>query len=163
MPTEKQLDQAFEAAIKSDGAFRAWFLSQTRQGADYPDLVLANSRHPWGKVPVMLPDAKTGVVALHEREGETDVLLVFEGKRGRLGIHVENKTANRSFTLHQAEVYAARAEQWRHSQKHGDYDAWETVLLAPRRVFTKHPVQAAKFDSRVAHEDVASYVPAFRG
>ena len=54
-----------------------------------------------------------------------------------------------------------RADQWRNSEKHGNYGTWETVLLAPQSVFTKHSVQASKFTSRIAHEDVAGFVPAF--
>ena len=161
MPSEKELDRAFETAIQQDGPFRAWFLSQTKHGADYPDLVLTNSRHPWGKVRVMLADPETGALGFHDREGETDILLVFAGPRGRLGIHVENKTASRTFTPHQPELYAARAERWRNSDKHGNYDIWETVLLAPRSVFEKHAQHARKFNSRIAHEDVAPHVAAF--
>ena len=95
MPSEKELDRAFETAIQQNGKFRAWFLSQTKHGSDYPDLVLTNSRHLWGKVRVMLADPETGALGFHDREGETDILLVFAGSRGRLGIHVENKTGSR--------------------------------------------------------------------
>ena len=161
MPSEKELDRAFETAIQQDEVFRAWFLSRTRHGPKYPELVLTNSRHPWGKVRVMLPDAETGALSFHDREGETDILLVFHRPLGRLGIHVENKTANRSFTPHQPEVYAARADRWRNSEKYGSYDTRETVLLAPQSVFTKHSVQASKFTTRIAYEDAAVFVPAF--
>ena len=69
MPSEKELDRAFETAIQQDGTFRAWFLSQTKHGADYPDRVLTNSRHPWGKVRVILADPETGALGFHDREG----------------------------------------------------------------------------------------------
>ena len=46
MPTEKELDRAFETAIQWDEAFRAWFLSRTRHGPKYPQLVLGRQSRP---------------------------------------------------------------------------------------------------------------------
>lgn len=92
MASEKVLDRAFEAAVSSDKRFRHWFLSRTKLGDGYPRLVLSRSNHPWGKVSLLLPNVQTGAIEAVEREGETDILLVFEGaSTERLGLHVENK------------------------------------------------------------------------
>lgn len=69
MPSEKDLDQALEAALKASASFRAWFLSQTTNGPSYPEYEWSRSDHPWGKVSLLLPNAATGVLEMVEREG----------------------------------------------------------------------------------------------
>ena len=162
MPTEKQLDQAFESAVSGNGAFRQWFLGRTKLGAQYPNLVLSRSNHPWGKVGLLLPNPETGALEMVEREGETDVLLVFEGAGAkRLGLHVENKRIAGSFTMHQPEVCAARAHHWVGNPSYGAYHLWETVLLAPRAFYERNLVDSRKFTTFISHEEVAAFVPSF--
>jgi len=83
MASEKELDLAFKAAISGNEEFRQWFLGKTRLGSAYPDLVFSRADHPWGKVKLLLPNPASGAIEMVEREGETDVLLVFEGASGR--------------------------------------------------------------------------------
>lgn len=162
MATEKELDQALESAIKSNAAFRVWFLRKTQSGSGFPNLVWSRSDHPWGKVRLILPNPVTGALEAVEREGETDVLVVLEGEKGRrLGLHIENKLGNGGFTPYQADVYAARADAWRGLEKYGAYQEWETVLVAPRAFYEAHLAEAAEFTSFVAHEELAQWLPEF--
>ena len=111
MLNEKTLDPELEEALKNDAAFRQWFLGKTKKGAKYPEYVWSRSDHPWGKVKLLLPNEQTGALEMIAREGETDVLAVFENQTKRLGIHIENKLASGHFTPYQPEVCAARADR----------------------------------------------------
>lgn len=92
MATEKQLDQALEHALKNDEAFANWFLGRTKLGSDFPNYV-------WSRSDYALPNRETGALEAVQREGETDVLAVFEGPGSRrLGLHIENKMAKGPFT-----------------------------------------------------------------
>ena len=163
MSSEKELDRALEDALKTNIAFCRWFLSRTKAGHDYTHYDWSRSNHPWGKVRVLLPNSETGALEMAEREGETDVLAVFEGpSKRRLGVHIENKLASGSFTQYQPEVCAARADAWIHNPAYGNYDHWETVLLAPTSFYQRFTTEARKFTSFISHEDVAEYVPVFR-
>ena len=162
MSKEKSLDRALHAALESDEVFRPWFLGQLARGAGYSRLVFCRSNHPWGKVRLILPNPGTGALEVVDKEGETDVLAVFENlSGGRIGIHIENKLANGSFTPYQPELYAARAEGWVGQEKHGFYQQWETVLVAPSAFIERNVVDARKFTSRITHEQVARLIPAF--
>lgn len=163
MPTEKELDLAFEAAVSGNEAFCQWFLSKTKFGGNHPRLVLSRSNHPWGKVRLLLPNMGSGALEMIEREGETDVLLVFEGASGkRAAFHVENKRSSGSFTVYQPEVCAARAEHWVGNPSYGSYHLWETVLLAPLSFYQRNLADARKFTTFISHEDVAAFIPSFR-
>src|SRR5262245_50721912 len=146
MTSEKELDLAFKAAISGNPEFCQWFLSKTRLGSAYPRLVFSRADHPWGKVKLLLPNPASGALEMVEREGETDVLLVFEGDDGkRAAFHVENKRSSGSFTPYQPEVCAARADHWVGNPSYGGYHVWETVLLAPRSFFERNLPDAQKF------------------
>lgn len=163
MPTEKLLDKEIERAIKYDATFCRWFLSRTKRGANYSRWLWSRSDHPWGKTRLLLPNAKTGALEMVARDGETDILVVFEGKgTQRLGVHIENKLAAGTFEKFQPEGYAARAAAWIGNAKYGDYQEWETVLLAPNSFYNKHLADARKFTTFIAHEDVALHSPAFK-
>ena len=111
MTHEKELDQALDAALKTDVTFCRWFLSRTKAGADFSQYIWSRSNYPWGKVRLLLPNSQTGALEMVAREGETDVLAVFENSsKRRLGVHIENKLASGSFTQYQPEVCAARAD-----------------------------------------------------
>ena len=163
MHSEKALDLALEEAFKTDAAFCKWFLSKTKAGGDYSEYVWSRSNHPWGKVRLLLPNSQTGALEMVAREGETDVLVVFESSaKHRLGVHIENKLGSGSFTKYQPEVCAARADAWVRNEAYGNYDIWETVLLAPMSFYQRNADEAKKFTNFVSHEEVAEFIPAFR-
>lgn len=163
MTSEKDLDRALHRALETDRSLREWFLAQLRHGQGYWNLVFCRSDHPWGKVRLILPNKSTGALEAVDREGETDVLAVFENSsRSRLGVHIENKLASGVFTPYQPEVCAARAERWVGIKKYGDYHQWETVLLAPSSFITRNTEGARKFTTRILHEQIAAFIPAFQ-
>jgi hypothetical protein len=163
MVSEKELDHAFEQAICGNEEFRQWFLSKTRLGNSYSRLVLSRANHPWCKVQVLLPNPTSGALEMIAREGETDVLLVFEGTGGKkAAFHVENKRSSGSFTDYQPEVCAARAAHWVGNQDYGGYDEWETVLLAPRSFYERNLANARKYQTFIPYEDVAAFLPPFQ-
>ena len=163
MPTEKDLDRALHNALESDPDFLVWFIAHLAAGAEYTTFVSCRSDHPWGKIRAVLPDPVTGALRAEIREAESDLLLVLENKgRARLGVHIENKRHGGSFTDNQPELYAARAEAWRRSEQHGNYNEWETVLVAPDAFISKHGDQSKKFISRITYEQLAEKLPVFR-
>lgn len=162
MPSEKELDRSLHSALESREPFRAWFLGQLRFGQGYIKLVFCRSNHPWGKVCLILPNEQSGALEPVDREGETDVLAVFENSSGaRLGVHIENKLGSGVFTPNQPEVCAARAEFWVGKEQYGAYHSWETVLLAPNSFITRNAAAARKFITRIPHEHVATHLPEF--
>ena len=162
MPTEKQLDLAFEQALQTDKEFLAWFVSRLKYGASYPKLHWSRSNYAWGKAKLLLPNSETGALEAVWCEGETDVLVVLEGApEERLGVHVENKRASGTFTLFQPEVCAARAEAWIGNGNYESYQRWETVLLAPNSFYKRNTNEARKFTTFISHEDVAERLPVF--
>ena len=78
-----------------------------------------------------------------------------------MALHIENKLGSRAFTQYQPELYAARAKTWAPNPKYESYQAWQTVLVAPRSFRERFPMDAGKFDVFIAHEDIAQYVPEF--
>ena len=80
---------------------------------------------------------------------------------GRVPTGHENKLASGHFTEYQADVYAARARYWVHKPLYGNYDDWDTLLLAPASFCERYAVEAKKFGSFVSHEEVARFVPLF--
>lgn len=162
MPSEKDLDLALHQALVDDEALRAWLLSTLKYGVAGSRLVLCRSDHPWCKVRLILPNKETGALEPVDREGETDVLAVFEDPAGRrLGVHIENKLRSGAFTLYQAEVCAARAELWVERDRFGGYHAWETVLLAPASFIERNHSVAMKYMTHITHESIAEFVPVF--
>lgn len=161
-PSEKDLDREFGRALGEDATFRTWFLSQLVNGQGYETLVKCRSDHPWAKIRLIAPNPETGALEATEKEGETDILAVFENPSGRrLGVHVENKIVTGSFRPLQPDMYAARAEHWVENQNYGGYHHWETVLLAPSEFMIKNSEEARKFTTRITHELVAEYIPLF--
>jgi hypothetical protein len=162
VPTEKELDQAIEAAFKDSPSFTRWFLSRTKFKDDDASYYWSRSNYPWGKAELNTVNAMTGARESVVREGETDILVVFETpNKRRVALHIENKLASGSFTLLQPEVYRARAAKWKSDPRYCNYDDWETVLVAPNIFFDRFRAEAAKFDRFVPHEDIAIHVPLF--
>jgi len=113
-------------------------------------------------VRLILPNESTGALESIDREGETDVLAVFENSSGsRLGVHIEHKLASGVLTPYQPEVCAARAERWAGIKKYGDYHQWEAVLLAPSSFIARNTEGARKFTTRILHEQIAAFIPPF--
>ena len=101
MPSEKDLDKALHVALENSEEFRTWFLRQLSLAAGHNVLLSCRSNHPWGKVRLILPNPSTGSLEAVDREGETDVLAVFEDPKGhRHAVHVENKLESGTFTEH---------------------------------------------------------------
>jgi hypothetical protein len=163
LPKEKDLDVALETAFRENRAFVDWFLSKTKFNACGAVYNWSRSNYPWGKAELKIINVQTGEDETISREGETDVLVVFElpDNKSRFALHLENKIASGSFTDLQPEVYRARAEKWKGNPKYGNYIDWETVLVAPHSFFDRNKTDATKFDSYVSHEDIARYVPLF--
>ena len=162
MPSEKELDKVLHEALAERAEFRSWFVSRLTRARSHTRLVMCRSNHPWTKVRLILPNQETGALEATEREGETDVLAVFEDASGhRVGVHIENKRSSGSFTLHQPEVYAARAEHWVGSADYGGYQEWETVLLAPEVFIARNEAAARKFTTRITYEQIATRLPQF--
>jgi hypothetical protein len=165
MPTEKELDRALEAELRENEEFRHWFVSKSKFKGTSPRYVWSRSDNPWCRLKLSLPDPETGEPRSRTREGETDVLFVFafpsEPSR-RLALHIENKLASGRFTNHQPEVYSARAKCWLRNPEYGNYDDWDTLLLAPASFYERCAIEAKKFGCFVSHEEVAEFVPLFR-
>jgi hypothetical protein len=162
MPKEKVLDRALESALIQDASFRQWFIDKTRFQGIIPTCHWSRSDNPWCRVTLYLPNPHTGKAELVKRDGETDILFVFQAESGRrLALHIENKLASGRFTLYQPEVYEARAKLWVRNMDYGDYDEWETVLVAPSSFLKRNAASAQKFGVSIAHEDIAVYLPIF--
>lgn len=162
LASEKELDKALHEALETNEAFRTWFVGNLFHGESFDKLVLCRSDHPWTKFRVILPDTETGALNGVDREGETDVLAVFQNSSGkRLGVHIENKLATGSFTPYQPDLYAARADHWIGNESYGCYDLWETMLLAPESFMVRNETEAKKFTSRMTHEQVSEFIPEF--
>jgi len=163
MATEKQLDRKLDAELRTNERFRHWFISKSKFKGASPQYVWSRADNPWCRVELPFPDPVTGEPLV--RDGETDVLFVFtfptEHNR-RLALHIENKLASGKFTKYQPEAYSERAKHWLHNPNYGNYDDWDTVLLAPTSFYTRCKVEAEKFGCFVSHEDVAEFVPLFR-
>jgi hypothetical protein len=160
--TEKELDKAIEEAFKSDPNFTRWFLSKTKFSSENATYHWSRSDHPWSRVEILAENPKTGVVEKVIKEGETDILVVFQTDAGRkVAIHLENKIAAGKFTLGQPELYVARAESWVGNPKYCSYEDYEIILIAPLAFYERNTIDAKKFGCYVAHEEIAAYIPIF--
>lgn len=161
--TEKQLDLSLEQALKESEEFRGWFLSKTGFLREQAILVLSRSNWPWGRVKLRLWNPETQTYETATREGETDLLVVFQSaRRGRFALHIENKLHSGRFTDRQPELYRARAAAWAGNAKYGDYEEWETVLVAPLEFYERNMYEASKFSRFISHEDIAVHIREFR-
>ena len=57
--------------------------------------------------------------------------------------------------------YAARAKKWVGNAAYGNYEAWATVLVAPRAFAERFPKETKVFGAFIAYEDIAAFVPTF--
>jgi hypothetical protein len=162
--SEKQLDLALAGALQNSPAFLGWFISNTRfAGEEVDKVVLLRANSPWGASSLRVWSEEEQAYVPMKREGETDVLLVLQSRRrGRFALHIENKRATGSFTPYQADLYRARAMAWRGNETYGDYEEWETVIVAPEAFLKRHPYDASKFDRQISYEALAAHVPEFR-
>ena len=160
--TEKELDKLLEAALASNPEFLEWLLARTKFASAGCRYHWSRSNHPWGKVEIDVPSADGGPPQRIWREGETDILAVFEGRDGqRVSLHIENKRPGGKFLPYQAEGYAARAAKWANSPKHGNYTDWQTMLVAPQAVIDQNQAAAEHFDLVIAYEALQAFIPAF--
>jgi hypothetical protein len=162
MAKEKVLDRELEKALQENVSFRQWFVNKTRFKGIIPKVVWSRSDNPWCRVEIELMNSQTGKTEIVMRDGETDVLFVFQDEPGRRrALHIENKLSSGKFTLYQPEVYEARAKFWVRNPSYGNYDEWDTVLVAPSSFAKRHATLAQKFGTVIPHEEIADYVPIF--
>ena len=160
--TEKHLDQALNRALMEHPEFAQWFLSKTKFFEEDAKYIWSRANHPWGKVNLEVLNTETGSIEVIEREGETDVLVVFEtNQKRRVALHIENKLESGRFTHLQPELYAARADAWKGNPKYEAYEDWETVLVAPQSFYERHSKDAHKFGRFISHEEIATFIPEF--
>lgn len=160
--TEKQLDHALNCAFTELPEFTHWFLSKTKFFDEDAKYIWSRADHPWGKVKLEVLNSEAGSTESIEREGETDVLVVFEtSSKRRIALHIENKLGSGCFTRLQPEVYAARAEPWKGDQKYQSYEDYETVLVAPQSFYERNSKEAEKFGRFISHEELARFIPEF--
>ena len=161
--SEKALDRALGIALGGSEAFLRWFLSRTSFADEVVERVLVRSDWPWGKVEVRLWNAASQSYETTSREGETDLLIVLQSqRRGRFALHIENKLSSGKFTDLQPELYRARAAAWARNSRYGDYEEWETILVAPISFYERNQYEARKFNRFVSHEEIAMHIPEFR-
>lgn len=161
-PTEKELDKAIEKAFKENSTFTTWFLSKTKFANSGATYFWSRSDHPWSRVEVSAINPKNGQLERVIKEGETDILVVFQGPAGnKFAIHLENKIASGKFTSGQPDLYAARAASWVGNPKYKSYEDYEIVLIAPLSFYERNITEAQKFDRFIAHEEIAAFVPIF--
>lgn len=161
-PSEKHFDRALETAFKESPEFCHRFLSKTKFKDEDAAYVWSQSDSPWGRTDLQVINAQTGRAERLVREGETDILVVFQTQKDRrVALHIENKLVKGSFTRLQPDLSRARAMKWCGNPKFGNYQNWGIVLVAPRIFLDKHALEAAKFDHCVTHEEIALLVPSF--
>ena len=159
---EKELDQAFEDALKGSRPFADWFLAQTRFGKHRGQLAWCRSNYVWGAVPVPHFNPVTGETETVIRESETDILAVYELEDStRVGIHIENKVGLGKFTPNQPDFYEPRAKAWVGLKRYGNYSQWTTVLIAPQAFRNRSALECAKFQTFIPHESIGFYIPLF--
>ncbi len=160
--TEKELDKAIEDAFKSNPIFAKWFLDKTKFSGENAKYHWSRSDHPWSRVELIIDNPETGVSEKVIKEGETDILVVFQAESGRkIALHLENKIAAGKFTPGQPELYAARAASWVGNPKYCSYEDYETVLIAPKAFYERNIDGANKFSRYISHEEISSYIPIF--
>lgn len=160
--TEEQLDVVLAEALFDRGEFSTWFFNRTRFAGESAKCVFCRSDNPWSRVKLQVANAVTGELEVLSRDCETDVLAVYETPDARrLALHIENKIAGGSFTLHQPESYQERLHQWRNREKLGRYTDATSVLVAPRAFYEEHSEAAKKFECYVSHEELSSKLSVF--
>jgi hypothetical protein len=162
--TEKQLDIALENEFKTNPVFCRWFLDHTKFSKQEANYYWSRADHPWGRFPYTANDPATGTLETVIREGETDVLVVFEtSDRRHVALHIENKVGAGRFTALQAELYSQRAAHWLRNPNYGNYSEFETVLIAPRVFFERNRALIDRyFDRYISHEDISAFIPLFK-
>ena len=162
-PTEKELDRAIEDKFKEESqVFTRWVLERTKFRGIDARFSWSRSNNPWGSVKLPVINPQTGATEFVVKEGETDVLVVFQTTSlKKIALHIENKLLSGRFTPFQPELYQARAKKWQGNAKYGDYEDWETVLIAPQQFFERFSEDAAKFDRFISHEEIALHIPSF--
>lgn len=160
--SEKELDHELALHLRDNPDFQKWFLGKTRFASRPSKRILSRSDHPWTTVTIEVKNSASGKTKRIRRQGETDILVVFEDNSGeRFALHIENKIAGGKFTDYQPEGYPKRAEKWVGQEKYGNYTEWETILVAPVEFKERLSEQAARFGVYVSHEEIAEYIPSF--
>lgn len=160
--SESMLDIALDEALRTNAAFVAWLLSQTKFAHLQACYHWSRADNPWGTITITVTEPHTGKSSTVRRESETDVLVVFITNDGyRFALHIENKLASGSFTPGQPEMYPIRAEQWKGLARYENYQDFETVLVAPRAFYERNKEKVDLFDRYISHESIAEFIPEF--
>lgn len=160
--SEKEFDHELALLLRDNPKFQEWFLGKTRFANRPSKCILSRSDHPWTTVTIEVKNAATGKTESIRRQGETDILVVFEDDSGeRFALHIENKIAGGKFTKHQPEGYPKRAEKWVGQEKYGNYTEWETILVAPVEFKERLSEQASRFGVYISHEEIAEHISSF--
>lgn len=159
--SELTLDRELALALQISPALSEWLIGRTKFKAWANTAKLLHNeqaeartapfwwKHWWCRIPGY-------------GDSETDVFLVFEHLTvERFALHIENKLASGSFTKNQADLYAIRAEFMKGKPRWLNYTDFATVLLAPQSFRMKFITESQKFDHFIAHEELASLVPAY--
>lgn len=163
--SEDQLCLAFAERAKVSDEFVSWILSHTKFHKYAGSAILLHEeqmnirprkfwwRHWWCHIPEL------------KKDRETDIFMVFEiaNNQKRFALHIENKKSNGRFLEGQAEAYRVRAQHMANQAEYLNYEAFETILIAPRSFITKYGASCGFFDSIIPYEDVARFVPEFVG
>ena len=160
--SESVLDVALDEALRTNAAFVAWLLNQTKFAHLQARYHWSRADNPWGTITINVTDPHTGKSSIVRRESETDVLVVFITEDGcRFALHIENKLASGSFTSGQPEMYPIRAEQWKGLARYENYQDFETILVAPLAFYERNKEKADLFDRYISHESIAEFIPEF--
>lgn len=159
---EKDLDKVIDEGFKNSFAFSKWFLSKTRFSNLSLTYEWSRSDNPWGRFTFKVEDTKTGEIKSITRDSETDILVVFtDNLKNKVALHIENKLSNGKFTEYQLEFYSKRAEAWKNKKEFGNYDDFETVLIAPIEFYKNNFKASQKFDKYVSYEEIGILLPEF--
>jgi hypothetical protein len=164
LKAEDKLNQMFAEAVRHSTEFRRWLLGRTRferwarhaRLLDEAEYMIRPRRYWWrhwwcGGIP------ECG-------QKETDIFLVFDVRDGfRFALHVENKIEKSRFQPLQAECYVKRARFMMNNFEYLNYSDFDTLLISPRSFKEKYSDKCALFGCHILHEDIAAFVPAFKG
>jgi PD-(D/E)XK nuclease superfamily len=94
--------------------------------------------------------------SVHNSDGETDLLLVVQAKKRRIGILIENKVGANE----QDEQDVRYHKRGRTAVKDGKIDKYLTVICAPSGYLRDLP-KASQYQYQVAYEDIADWFRQF--
>jgi hypothetical protein len=161
--TEDELCHIFAEHVRGTPEFAIWLLGRTKfkEFAAHARLMHQEQknirprkqwwRHWWCRIPEL------------KKDRETDIFMVFEivDPNLRFALHIENKMSNGKFAAGQAEAYRIRAQHMANKEEYLDYNEFETILISPLSFKARYGAACDFFDSHIAYEEIADFIPAF--